>query len=296
MSQALTASNHLDEWYAENKELFLPPVCNKLMHREQLSVMFVGGPNLRTDFHLEEGSEFFWMYRGSMELPTIQQGKRKLVKIKEGEVFCLPSRVPHSPQRTDANSLGLVIERQRYEEKGELDGLRWYTDFDKCDQILWERYFHCGDLGKDLVPVVMAYKSSDECKTNTPGANIVANPPFEQDMDTVVPDPFNLNDWIAKNQEIFCNGGTLNLFGDDHPDKEFKVMVVGGESEQTTSWAYDTWLMMLKGNACVELNGETTELKEKCCCVIRPNSEYTVKRENGSIGFVITQDPMGNKK
>ena len=36
--------------------------------------MFVGGPNTRTDFHLDEGSEF-WMYRGRMELPIIEQGK-----------------------------------------------------------------------------------------------------------------------------------------------------------------------------------------------------------------------------
>lgn len=48
-----------------------------------------------------------------MELPTIQRGKRKLVKINEGQVFLLKSRVPHSPQRPEAGSLGLVIERSR---------------------------------------------------------------------------------------------------------------------------------------------------------------------------------------
>lgn len=87
-----------------------------------------------------------------MELPTIQRGKRKLVKIHEGQVFMLPSRIPHSPQRPEVGSFGLVIERTR--EDSELDGLRWYTDFESCDQILWEKYFHCGDLGRDLIPVV----------------------------------------------------------------------------------------------------------------------------------------------
>ena len=175
----MNAAHHLDKWYEENKELFFPPVCNKLMHKQQLSVMFVGGPNIRTDFHLEQGSEFFFMYRGRMELPIIERGVRHVIKIEEGEVFLLPSRIPHSPQRPMEGSLGLVIERQRYKDEGEVDGLRWYTDFDTCKNILWERYFHCGDLGKDLVPVVQAYKSSEECKTGVPtGENIVADPPL----------------------------------------------------------------------------------------------------------------------
>tara|TARA_B100000780_G_scaffold275944_1_gene243588 strand:+ start:131 stop:538 length:408 start_codon:yes stop_codon:yes gene_type:complete len=133
--------------------------------------MFVGGPNVRTDFHLEQGSEFFWMVRGNMELPTIQNGKRKVVKIKEGEVFCLPSRVPHSPQRPETGSLGLVVERERYVDpvqlngqEPELDGLRWFVDFDNTTgkDILWEKFFHCYDLGRDLVPVVKEYHSSEE--------------------------------------------------------------------------------------------------------------------------------------
>lgn len=37
------------------------------------------------------------------------------------QIFLLPARVPHSPQRF-ANTMGLVIERRRMET--ELDGLR----------------------------------------------------------------------------------------------------------------------------------------------------------------------------
>jgi len=40
--------------------------------RKSLGPMFVGGPNTRSDFHINEGSEFFWMYRGRMELPIIE--------------------------------------------------------------------------------------------------------------------------------------------------------------------------------------------------------------------------------
>ena len=73
----------LQAWYGANRHLFDPPVCNKLMHKKQLSIMFVGGPNVRTDFHLDQGSEFFWMVKGNMELPTIQNGKRK-VRFADG--------------------------------------------------------------------------------------------------------------------------------------------------------------------------------------------------------------------
>lgn len=31
--------------------------------------------------------------------------------------------------------------------------------------ILFERYFRCEDLGRDLVPVVQEYKASSECAT-----------------------------------------------------------------------------------------------------------------------------------
>ena len=37
------AHHNIESWYEENKALFSPPVCNKLMHKKQLNVMFVGG-------------------------------------------------------------------------------------------------------------------------------------------------------------------------------------------------------------------------------------------------------------
>lgn len=49
----------IETWAEAHKASFKPPICNKLMHKGQLSVMFVGGPNTRTDFHVEEGSELF---------------------------------------------------------------------------------------------------------------------------------------------------------------------------------------------------------------------------------------------
>lgn len=296
MPEGLVAHNHVKEWHEENKGTFKPPVCNKLMHKDQLTVMFVGGPNTRTDFHLDEGSEFFYQMQGNIELPTIQCGKRKLVKIGQGQVFLLPSRVPHSPQRPEEGSFGLVVERRRGE--GEKDGLRWYTDFDKCDQILYENFFHCGDLGRDLVPVVKAYKESEECRTSVPGDNVLAETdrPVRQDTTTEVPPPFLLSDFLVANEAKLASGEALKLFGEDHPDKEFCIMIVGGASEQRAcTWRHETWLYQLRGSARVTTEDGALDLDEGCCVVVKPDVRYDVMREDGSIGMVVTQDPEGNK-
>eukprot|EP00039_Didymoeca_costata_P012657 m.183398 g.183398 ORF g.183398 m.183398 type:complete len:287 (+) comp15543_c0_seq3:37-897(+) len=230
-TEAVTAKHNIESWYQENINLFSPPVCNKLMFKEQLNVMFVGGPNTRTDFHLDMGSEFFFQMKGHMELITIQQNKRKAIKIEAGQVFLLPSRIPHSPQRPVDNSLGLVVERTR--EDTEKDGLRWYTDFNDCETVLYEEYFHCGDLGRDLVPVVKRYMNSEEAKTKKPGSHIV--PPEERPVkintDTSIPDPFSFESFLDANKEKLSRGETLPLFGDSHPDKEFTVNVIGGPCE-----------------------------------------------------------------
>ena len=102
----------LPSWRAANAAALVPPVCNKLLHKGMLSVMGVGGPNARTDFHLERGSEFFWQQEGELQLPIVERGERRLVRVRAGEIFLLPPNIPHSPQRS-ADSFGIVVERER---------------------------------------------------------------------------------------------------------------------------------------------------------------------------------------
>ena len=47
-----------------------------------------------------------------MILKTIQKGQVVEIKINENEIFLLPPKIPHSPQRFE-NTIGLVIERRR---------------------------------------------------------------------------------------------------------------------------------------------------------------------------------------
>jgi len=131
------------KWINDHRDLLKPPVGNKMVWKDrEFIVMVVGGPNGRTDYHINEGEEFFYQIEGNITLRTFNSdGKREDIKINEGEIFLLPPNVPHSPQRPEG-TVGLVIERKR--NKGENDGLRWYCN--SCDTPVYEEYFHLTNI------------------------------------------------------------------------------------------------------------------------------------------------------
>src|SRR5690606_26325905 len=85
--QSLTAFN-FRQWIDEHRHLLKPPVCNQQVFEENdFIVMVVGGPNSRTDYHYDEGPEFFYQLEGEMLLRTIQDGKRVDIPIRAGEIL-----------------------------------------------------------------------------------------------------------------------------------------------------------------------------------------------------------------
>jgi len=130
------------KWIEEHRHELKPPVGNRVIWREgDFICMVVGGPNQRTDYHYDEGPEFFYQVEGDMLLKIMDEGKPSDIWIREGEIFLLPPRVPHSPQRFE-NTVGLVIERSRLED--EQDGLMWFCQ--ECDHKLYEEYFTLVDI------------------------------------------------------------------------------------------------------------------------------------------------------
>ena len=70
---------NIPEWIKTNEPSFTPPVCNKLMHGAgQLKIMFIGGPNVRKDYHIEEGEELFYQVRGDMVLKIVEKGNTSI--------------------------------------------------------------------------------------------------------------------------------------------------------------------------------------------------------------------------
>lgn len=122
--------------------------------------MVVGGPNARTDYHINETPEFFYQYKGRMLLKTVQDNQFKDVYINEGELFLLPGNTPHNPVRFE-NTVGVVIEQPRPADA--IDRLRWYCQ--NCGDQVHEASFHCTDLGTQIKEAVNNFKENKEART-----------------------------------------------------------------------------------------------------------------------------------
>jgi 3-hydroxyanthranilate 3,4-dioxygenase len=150
----------LARWIDEHRHLLKPPVGNKCIVDGDFIVMIVGGPNARTDYHHDEGPEFFYQLEGEMVLKVQDDGDARDIPIRAGELFYLPPRVPHSPQRMPG-SVGLVIERRRLAH--EKDGLLWFCE--RCNRKLYEEYFVLDSIERDFPPVFDRFYGSVEART-----------------------------------------------------------------------------------------------------------------------------------
>ncbi|MFC4527414.1 3-hydroxyanthranilate 3,4-dioxygenase [Dyella halodurans] len=157
---ALLPPIDLKRWIDEHRHLLKPPVGNRCIVDGDFIVMIVGGPNSRTDYHYEEGPEFFYQLEGEMVLKVQDDGVSRDIPIRAGEMFYLPPCVPHSPQRLP-NSIGLVIERQRL--AGEKDGLMWFCE--RCNHKLYEEYFTLDSIEHDFPPVFERFYRSIDART-----------------------------------------------------------------------------------------------------------------------------------
>ncbi|MBX7150991.1 3-hydroxyanthranilate 3,4-dioxygenase [bacterium] len=149
------------KWIDEHRDLLKPPVGNQVVWKDtEFIIMVVGGPNARKDYHYNEGEEFYYQLEGNMVLKIIEDGKQVDIPINQGDIFLLPPRTPHSPQRP-ANTVGLVIERKRDEK--ELDGLQWYCE--KCSTKMYDEYFHLTDIVTQLPPVFERFYNNEANST-----------------------------------------------------------------------------------------------------------------------------------
>lgn len=155
-------------WIDENRHLLKPPVGNKLVWEDrEFIVMVVGGPNARTDYHVNGGEEFFYQVEGDIVLRVIDEGKPVDINIHEGEIFLLPPNTPHSPRRP-AGTVGLVIERKR--NPGELDGFVWYCE--NCGQKLYEEYFQLENIATQFPPIFQRFYNSPSSTCTACGTKV----------------------------------------------------------------------------------------------------------------------------
>ncbi|MBS9524379.1 3-hydroxyanthranilate 3,4-dioxygenase [Litoribacter alkaliphilus] len=159
---ALPQPINFQKWIDDHRHLLKPPVGNRQVFHDNKDfiVMVVGGPNSRKDYHYNEGEEVFYQIEGDITLKVIDEGEPRDIIIKEGEMFLLPGKVPHSPRRP-ANTLGLVFER--YRRPGELDGFIWHCE--NCGHKLYEEYAEITDIVNQLPPIMERFWSNPELTT-----------------------------------------------------------------------------------------------------------------------------------
>lgn len=147
-------------WIEENRHLLKPPVGNKVVWKDgEFIVMVVGGPNARKDYHYNPTPEFFYQIEGDMVLKIKNGDQFQDIPIAEGEIYLLPSGVPHSPQRK-ADTVGLVIEQIR---PGKEDGLLWFCE--NCGNQLYAEYFQLANVETQFPPIFERYYGSEEHRT-----------------------------------------------------------------------------------------------------------------------------------
>jgi 3-hydroxyanthranilate 3,4-dioxygenase len=169
---APTPPFNLQQWIDANRASLRPPVANRqVFPAGDFVVMVVGGPNARKDYHVDPGEEFFFQFEGTLTLRTMQDGKRVDYAVGPGEVFLLPARLPHSPQRP-AGSVGLVVERRRL--PGERDGFQWYCD--ACHALLYEEHFVLEDIETQFPPVFERFYSDLDRRTCRRCGHVLARP------------------------------------------------------------------------------------------------------------------------
>ncbi|CAF1957083.1 unnamed protein product [Rotaria magnacalcarata] len=243
---------NVDKWIQENEENFLPPVCNKLMHNHQLTIMLVGGPNVRKDYHFEEGEELFYQLKGDICVKVLEKNQHRDVIIKEGEIFLLPAYIPHSPNRFQ-NTIGFVMERQRKEN--ELDCLRYYRD--GSTERLFERWFHTTDLGTQIGPVIKEFFQSEEYFTGLPKSDSYPEiPPTQNDDKIKLSDPFLLKELIDEHEKELSNGSSISIFPDEYQTRVYIIP----KGEHLIDCAHgDIWLWQYKGHAKANITTDTKE-------------------------------------
>jgi 3-hydroxyanthranilate 3,4-dioxygenase len=151
----------LRAWIDEHRHLLKPPVGNAMVWKDSdFQVMVIGGPNQRIDYHVDPSEELFYQLEGDIVLRVIEDGQRRDIAIRQGEMLLLPPLVPHCPVR-GPRTIGLVIERQR--KPGDTEALRWYCD--QCGAVLHEARMRVTDLGVELKPVIEQFYADEALRT-----------------------------------------------------------------------------------------------------------------------------------
>jgi len=161
---------NFQRWLDEHGHLLKPPVGNQQIWADaDFMVTVVGGPNARSDFHDDPLEEFFWQSKGNAHLLVWDRGRYERVHLKEGDIFLMSPHMLHSPQRPEADSRCLVIERQR--PLGLTDAFQWHCA--GCGGLVRRIEVQLGDIVADLPATYQRFYDSSEGQRTCPHCGTV---------------------------------------------------------------------------------------------------------------------------
>jgi 3-hydroxyanthranilate 3,4-dioxygenase len=168
-------------WIEANEHRMMPPIGNETIFKgnDNFIVMVSRGPNTRKDYHYNESEELFLQLRGDIEIGLYVDGELTSAPVKEGELFLIPSRVPHQPRRPEG-TFGLIIEKHRV--RTDRDGFLYFCD--SCGNKLFEEYFLLEDIVKQFPMVQQHFYGSLEHRTCKRCGHVMELPPnWDQSME-----------------------------------------------------------------------------------------------------------------
>ena len=161
---------NFQRWLDDNAHLLKPPVGNRQVWADaDFMITVVGGPNARSDFHDDPLEEFFHQFKGNAHLLVQDRGRYERIDLKEGDIFLMPPHLLHSPQRPEAHSRCLVIERQR--PAGLLDAFQWHCA--KCGTPVRRIEVQLADIVADLPATYQRFYESSEAERCCPQCGTV---------------------------------------------------------------------------------------------------------------------------
>jgi 3-hydroxyanthranilate 3,4-dioxygenase len=157
-------------WLDEHGHLLKPPVGNRQIWADaDFMVTVVGGPNARSDFHDDPLEEFFWQFKGNAHLLVWDRGRYERVHLREGDIFLMAPHLLHSPQRPEADSRCLVIERKR--PPGLVDAFQWHCA--ACGGLVKRIEVQLNDIVADLPAAYQRFYASGDDERRCPRCGTV---------------------------------------------------------------------------------------------------------------------------
>ena len=156
------------------------------------------------------------------------------------------------------------MERERL--RSEMDGLRFYANTTTTD-ILFERWFHCHDLGSQLKPIIAQFFNSAEYRTRRRGPSecqslgnkfviVVSNDnkigaqiqsaPYDDDAKARLLLPIDTHAWIK--DKLLSRSGSKGFTALFNGDQKSRVGFYGHGMHEVTSNGGETLLWQMRAS------------------------------------------------